>query len=102
MPDLFARSYERLATPYCTYQMGNHLDVFASVCRLHFPTQIVLVPAWPAYPSVLTYPNSSDCRPNIGRLSPVFVGGNWGPSPVFTAASQTRKRSAVLLRPFKH
>jgi len=47
----------------------------------------MLVPAWRAYLTILTYPSSPDCRLDIGHLSPLLVGGNRDPSPVFTTES---------------
>jgi len=80
--DNFARSYNRLATPYLSDGKLSRGARWRLPARI-FPTtscSFRLV----GDPTILTYPNSPDCRPDIGHLSPVLVGRNQVPSLIFT------------------
>jgi len=46
-------------------------------------------------PAVLTYPNSPDCRPDIGHLSPVLVGRTQDPSLIFTDIAESFQANVV-------
>jgi len=46
-------------------------------------------------PAVLTYPNSPDCRPDIGHLSPVLVGRTQVPSLIFTDTAESFQANVV-------
>ena len=82
MLDNFARSYKRLAAPYSldgkpsrgARQRPPAHTFRPTSCSIH----LVSVPA------VLTFPNSPDCRSDIGCPSPVLVGGNQDPYLIFT------------------
>ena len=87
--DNFARSYKRLATPCISDgkpSRGARQRVPARTFRpTSSPFRLRLVDD----PAVLAYPNSPDCRPDLGHLSPVLVGRNQVPSLIFTDTAES-------------
>ena len=99
--DNIPRSYKRLATPYSLDgkpRRGARQRLPARTFRLtSCSLHLVSVPA------VLTFPNPPDCRPDIGRLSPVLVRGNQHSSLIFTdsAGSPGFKLTSWILNGFE-
>lgn len=78
----FPRSYKRLTTPYSLDGKPSRGAPQRLPARTFRPTSCSFHLV--SVPTVLIFPNSPDCRPDIGRLSPVLVRGNQDPSLIFT------------------
>jgi len=79
--------------------MGNHPEVLGTSSPLPARTYGLISCSFRLRPvgdpAALTYPNSPDCRPDIGHLSPVLVGRTQVPSLIFTDTAESFQANVV-------